>query len=72
MEVEMCPSCQSNALSIRRQQVDENRCTQCIECDQCAFHSEELWITVNFHSILHNQNGLEEILGSNMAVPISS
>jgi hypothetical protein len=33
--------------------------------------AEELWIAVNFHSILHNQNILEENLGSNMAVPIS-
>jgi protein-arginine kinase activator protein McsA len=72
MEVEMCPSCQSNALSLRRQQVDENRSIQRIECDQCAFHSEELWIAVNFHFILHSQNILEENLGSNMAVPISS
>ncbi len=72
MEVEICPSCRSNALSMRRQQVEENRCTQCIECDQCAFHMEERWIAVNFHSIFHNQNIVEDILRSKMAVPISS
>ena len=45
---------------------------QRIECDQCAFHMEKRWIAVNFHSIFHTQNILEEILGSKMAVPISS
>jgi protein-arginine kinase activator protein McsA len=72
MEVEMCPSCRSNALSIRKQQVDENHCIQSIECDQCAFHMEERWIAVNFHSVFHTHNIVEDIRESKMAVPISS
>ena len=72
MEVEICPGCRSNALSIRKQQVDENHCIQRIECDQCGFHMEERWIAVNFHSIFRTQNTVEDILGSKMAVPIRS
>ena len=72
MEVEICPSCRSNALSIRRQQADENRCIQRIECDQCNFHMEEQWIAANLHSIFHTQIIVEDIPRGKMAVPISS
>ena len=56
MEVEICPSCRSNALSIRRQQADENRCIQRIECDQCNFHMEEQWIAAKLTFNLSDPN----------------
>ena len=50
MMTEFSNSCGSEGLSLTKQQVDENRCVQRIERDQCTFCLEEMVTAFRFPS----------------------